>query len=101
MACKLEGAGKLRLFAIGNQFKQSLLRPVHDWCMQVLRTIPNDGTFHQTAPLRFVKEIKNFDFPQVSAGCYKHKLVSGNGAGDRIRRSGLCSLPRGYALDWL
>lgn len=49
---KDEGAGKLRVFAIPNALKQALLRPVHDWCIQVLRSIPQDGTFNQAAPLK-------------------------------------------------
>lgn len=34
---KTEGAGKRRVFAIQNAFKQALLRPCHDWCMSVLK----------------------------------------------------------------
>lgn len=32
-----EGRGKLRLFVIGNYVKQRLLRPLHDWAMDLLR----------------------------------------------------------------
>lgn len=46
-----DGAGKRRLFAIGNYIKQRLLRPVHDWAMSVLRTLPMDGTFNQEGPI--------------------------------------------------
>lgn len=52
LAQSLEGAGKRRLFVIGNYFKQRLLRPVHDWAMSVLRRIPMDGTFYQERPIR-------------------------------------------------
>ncbi|KAJ4946690.1 hypothetical protein NE237_014289 [Protea cynaroides] len=41
----VEGAGKRRIFAIGNYIKQRLLFPYHSWAMAVLRRIPNDGTF--------------------------------------------------------
>ena len=34
--------------AIGNYINQRLLKPVHDWLMQVLARIPGDGTFNQT-----------------------------------------------------
>jgi len=48
----LDGAGKRRIFAIGNYIKQRLLRPVHDWSMSVLRTLPCDGTYDQVRPLK-------------------------------------------------
>lgn len=47
---KEEGAGKLRVFAMPCALKQALLRPAHEWCMSVLKRIPNDGTFDQPAP---------------------------------------------------
>lgn len=50
LGCSIEGAGKRRIFAIGNYVNQRLLRPVHDWCASVLRTLPTDGTFNQQAP---------------------------------------------------
>lgn len=57
------GAGKRRIFAIGNYANQRLLRPVHDWAMAVLKSIPMDGTFNQTKPLdRFVGRIKCFSY---------------------------------------
>lgn len=43
LAQAVEGAGKRRLFAIGNYVKQRLLYPVHDWAMRVLARIPTDG----------------------------------------------------------
>lgn len=48
----LEGAGKRRLFVIGNYFKQRLLYPVHVWAMAVLRSLPTDGTFQQGRPIQ-------------------------------------------------
>lgn len=36
---KLEGAEKIRVFAIVNPILQTFLRPLHDWVMQVLRTL--------------------------------------------------------------
>lgn len=47
----VEGGGKRRLFAIGNWVNQRLLHPFHKWLMKVLRKLPMDGTFNQTAPL--------------------------------------------------
>lgn len=39
------------LFTIGNYIRQRLLRPVHDWCMRILRGLVCDGTYDQTKPL--------------------------------------------------
>lgn len=51
LAAACTGDGKRRLFAIGNYINQRLLYPVHQWCAAVLRRLPTDGTFDQTAPL--------------------------------------------------
>nr|UOL49053.1 MAG: putative RNA-dependent RNA polymerase [Mitoviridae sp.] len=57
----LEGAGKRRLFVLGNYLKQRLLYPVHEWTMNVLRSLPTDGTFHQDRPIhRLVKSDLSF-----------------------------------------
>lgn len=53
----LDGAGKRRLFDIISYIKQRLLRPVHDWAMSVLRTIPTDGTFAQMGPIRRLQKL--------------------------------------------
>lgn len=68
LAFKEEGAGKQRVFAIPNAFKQALLRPAHDWCMDVLRLIPMDGTYNQVKPLDRLKRLKTlFSFDLSSA----------------------------------
>jgi len=51
LAQVLDGSGKRRIFAIGNYVRQRLLRPVHDWAMEALSSLPTDGTYHQQAPL--------------------------------------------------
>lgn len=58
LGMSLEGGGKRRIFAIfsiGNYINQRLLRPYHDLFMWVLDSIPNDGTFNQEGPLRFLR----------------------------------------------
>lgn len=45
------GAGKRRVFAIGNYVNQRLLRPLHNWLMEALGDLKTDGTFNQSAPL--------------------------------------------------
>lgn len=57
LAMKMEPAGKVRIFAIVDGWTQSILRPLHDFLFDVLRNIPQDGTFDQYAPLsRLVKK---------------------------------------------
>lgn len=36
------------IFAIENYVNQRLLRPIHDWAMEVLKRIPVNGTFQRT-----------------------------------------------------
>jgi len=53
------GAGKQRLFIIGNYVKQRLLKPYHDWAMSVLRRLDGDGTYNQTKPLERLVGFQN------------------------------------------
>nr|UJQ92537.1 MAG: putative RNA-dependent RNA polymerase [Mitoviridae sp.] len=48
---KLEGSGKVRIFVMGNPVFQTVLRPIHDWSMGVLRSLGTDGTYNQHRPL--------------------------------------------------
>lgn len=49
---------------------QRLLHPLHKWVFQVLKSIPQDGTFHQTKPLMGVKGIKSlYSFDLTAAIC--------------------------------
>lgn len=75
----VEGGGKRRIFAIGNYVCQRLLKPVHDWLMEVLRRIPMDGTFEQTKPLdRLVGSSATFSFDLSSAS--QPHIAKGQGA---------------------
>jgi hypothetical protein len=47
----LEGAGKVRTFAIPSPLLQRLVKPLHDWEMAILRQIEMDGTYDQLKPL--------------------------------------------------
>jgi len=47
LAFKEEAAGKLRVFALVDIWTQSILKPLHLTLFDLLRTIPNDGTFNQ------------------------------------------------------
>jgi hypothetical protein len=52
LAFKEEAAGKVRVFALIDSISQSLLRPLHDACFDILRMLPNDGTFDQDASVK-------------------------------------------------
>lgn len=70
LGSSLEGGGKRRVFAIGNYVNQRLLKPIHDWLAEVLKTIPMDGTFNQEQPLdRLVgnRLVYSFDLTAATA----------------------------------
>jgi hypothetical protein len=68
LGSSVEGGGKRRIFAIGNYVNQRLLKPVHDWLMEVLKMIPMDGTFDQEKPLdRLVGQRICYSFDLKSA----------------------------------
>lgn len=46
-----EARGKVRVVAITDWWTQALLRPLHEAIFTILKTIPQDGTFDQLAPL--------------------------------------------------
>lgn len=66
---KLEGSGKVRVFAIANPIFQALLRPLHNWVMDLLGSLRMDGTFDQHAPLRRLigkKNLYSFDLKSAT-----------------------------------
>lgn len=69
LAQTLPGAGKRRIFAVCNYIKQRLLKPTHNWAMEVLSTIPMDGTFYQEGPLIKLAKLKPNE-------CYSFDLSS-------------------------
>lgn len=56
LGLKLEAAGKVRVFAIVDCWTQWVLRPLHEALFELLRIIPQDGTFDQLAPLERLLE---------------------------------------------
>lgn len=52
LSLKKEAAGKVRVFAIIDSITQSALKPIHEFLFDVLRKLPNDGTFDQDASVR-------------------------------------------------
>jgi len=47
LSLKHEAAGKVRVFAMVDIWTQSVLKPVHDSISEILKSLPNDGTFDQ------------------------------------------------------
>ncbi|KAL0295907.1 UNVERIFIED_CONTAM: putative mitochondrial protein [Sesamum calycinum] len=70
----LEGAGKRRIFAMGNHMNQRLLKPIHEWIARVLRLIPMDGTFDQTRQVKRKGSRKTFCY-DLSAATDRWPLV--------------------------
>lgn len=52
LGLKFEPAGKVRVFAMVDCFTQWLMKPLHEAIFDVLRQIPQDGTFDQLRPVR-------------------------------------------------
>uniref|UniRef100_A0AAU6NDL5 RNA-dependent RNA polymerase n=1 Tax=Rhizoctonia solani mitovirus 39-Ph TaxID=3162542 RepID=A0AAU6NDL5_9VIRU len=71
-ALKEEPAGKIRLFALLDSVTQSTLAPLHEALFDLLRMIPNDGTFDQDESIRrsqtkAIKAGKAFSFDLTAA----------------------------------
>jgi hypothetical protein len=47
---KIEPAGKIRVFAMVDYLTQCVMKPVHDLLFNILKSIPQDGTFDQMQP---------------------------------------------------
>lgn len=56
LAVKEEAAGKIRVFALVDVWTQSCLKPLHEMLFAFLKTLPNDGTFDQTASVKRAAE---------------------------------------------
>ncbi|XP_074562643.1 putative mitochondrial protein AtMg01110 [Curcuma longa] len=91
----LPGAGKRRLFVIGNYIIQRLLYPIHSWAMDVLSRLPCDGTFEQGKPIHRLsryrpENVSSFDLSSATDRwpvAYITRLMSlifGNKAGECI-----------------
>lgn len=54
-----EGGGKTRAICIPDIWTQSVLKPVHEYLMNILRSMPNDGTFSHPAIAEKVRRVTN------------------------------------------
>lgn len=57
LGLKDEAAGKVRVFAMVDCITQWIFRPLHDRLFEILRLIPQDGTFNQEQPLAHLGEL--------------------------------------------
>jgi len=67
LGTKEEAAGKIRVFAMVDAWTQWALYPYHKALFLILRDIPMDGTFDQTAPLSKVKAVRGLYSLDLSA----------------------------------
>jgi hypothetical protein len=51
-----EGAGKVRIIAVTDWWTQVILKPLHDGLFNILKGIPQDGTFDQSRPAQELHE---------------------------------------------
>lgn len=51
-----EAAGKVRVIATVDFITQLLMRPLHMFLCDILRVLPQDGTFNQDKPLKLLYE---------------------------------------------
>lgn len=66
---KIEGAGKVRTFVIGNSFLQRMLYPMHVFAMTVLSKMETDGTYDQHKPLHRLagyRELFSYDLKSAT-----------------------------------
>jgi len=67
LSCKIEPAGKVRVFAMVDVLTQNVLKPLHLVLSRILKSIPNDGTFDQESMVnRAAKKAELFK----AAYCY-------------------------------
>jgi hypothetical protein len=57
LGLKDEPAGKVRVFAMVDCITQWIFRPLHDRIFEILKLIPQDGTFDQERPLTHLSEL--------------------------------------------
>jgi len=74
LSFKEEAAGKLRVFAIVDNFTQWLLYPLHKLIFKLLRSIPMDGTFNQLKPIHRLLKLKAKEFYSLDLSAATDRL---------------------------
>jgi len=68
-AALYEAAGKIRIIAIVDPITQWALKPVHLWIFNILRRIPQDGTFDQDKPIKFLMDLSRKSKDKFLGSC--------------------------------
>jgi len=66
LGLKDEPAGKIRIFAMVDPITQWVLKPLHSFLFEILRLIPQDGTFDQEKPLGWMSKLGSLGKPLYS-----------------------------------
>lgn len=97
LAFKEEAAGKLRVFALVDIWTQSLLKPLHEGLFDLIRAIPNDGTFNQDESVR-----RSGEKSSISGCAYSFDLSSATDRLPIVLQSAILDrlLPLKVGKDW-
>jgi len=68
-AALFEAAGKIRIIAIVDPITQWALKPVHLWIFNILRRIPQDGTFNQDKPIDLLMDLSRRSKDKFIGSC--------------------------------
>jgi len=103
-AIKREPAGKIRVFALVDSVTQSIMKPLHLALFQVLRCLPNDGTFDQDASVarcsqKAVKYNKAFSFDLSAATDRLPVSLTGNIIESLFKIPGISTSWRAVMVD--
>jgi hypothetical protein len=66
LGTKDEAAGKIRVFAMVDPITQWILKPLHSFLFEILKLIPQDGTFDQEKPLGILSKLGALGRPLYS-----------------------------------
>lgn len=88
-----EARGKVRIVAITDWWTQILLKPLHSAIFKILRTIPQDGTFDQMAPVHRL-------IAYVRASGTKVFSFDLSAATDRLPLKFQMDVLRSFGIEW-
>lgn len=88
-----EARGKVRIVAITDWWTQVLLKPLHSAIFDILRLIPQDGTFDQMAPIHIL-------IPYIRASGAKVFSFDLSAATDRLPVAFQMEVLRSLGVDW-
>lgn len=72
-----EEPGKVRVFAMVDYITQVVMSPLHAFLFRILKGIPQDGTYDQSAPIdRLIRELEKLEYKRARPGFRKDRLGS-------------------------